>query len=152
MACFQTSGTSLFCIYRYVCFLKQGENGEFTYQLDDPSQAFIIDPRTGWLTVRDQSMLDREKQPSLGMRVRAKEKVPSVVKKPDNSSAEASVAVEVTVLDANDNNPIFTPSNLYEFTVENDARVGDVIGQVEFKFFLGILYVNKPTEISVLFI
>lgn len=75
-------------------------------------------------------MLDREKQPSLGMRVYAKEKVPSVVKKPDNSSSEASVTVEVTVLDANDNNPIFMPSNLYEFTVESDARVGDVIGQV----------------------
>jgi hypothetical protein len=61
-------------------------------------------------------------------------KVPSVVKKSDNSSAEASVAVEVTVLDANDNNPVFTPSNLYEFTVENDARFGDVIGQVGFDF------------------
>ncbi|XP_021940674.1 cadherin-89D isoform X3 [Zootermopsis nevadensis] len=109
----------------------QGDNGEFTYQLDDPSQAFIIDPRTGWLTVRDQSMLDREKQPSLGMRVHAKEKVPSIVKKADNSSAEASVAVEVTLLDANDNNPSFTPNNLYEFTVESDAQVGDIIGQVK---------------------
>ncbi|XP_069700620.1 cadherin-89D [Periplaneta americana] len=109
----------------------QGDNGEFTYQLEDPSQAFIIDPRTGWLTVRDQSMLDREKQPSLGMRVHAKEKAPSVIKKEDNSSAEASVGVEVTLLDANDNNPSFTPSNLYEFTVENDAAVGDIIGQVK---------------------
>jgi len=97
-------------------------------------------------------MLDREKQPSLGMRVRAKEKVPSVVKRSDNSSAEASVAVEVTVLDANDNNPIFTPSNLYEFTVENDARPGDVIGQVEFDFSLDVLDVNQSTGISILFI
>lgn len=77
-------------------------------------------------------MLDREKQPSLGMRVHAKEKVPSIVKKADNSSAEASVAVEVTLLDANDNNPSFTPNNLYEFTVESDAQVGDIIGQVGF--------------------
>lgn len=75
-------------------------------------------------------MLDREKQPSLGMTVYAKEKVPSVVKKANDSSSEASVAVEVTVLDANDNNPIFMPSNLYEFTAESDARVGDIIGQV----------------------
>jgi hypothetical protein len=80
-------------------------------------------------------MLDREKQPSLGMRVHAKEKVPSVVKKQDNSSAEASVVVEVTLLDANDNNPSFTPSNLYDFTVESDAHVGDVIGQVRFDSF-----------------
>jgi hypothetical protein len=74
------------------------------------------------------------------------------VKKSDNSSAEASVAVEVTVLDANDNNPIFTPSNLYEFTVEKDAHIGDVIGQVKFDFFLDKMYVNQATEISVLFI
>lgn len=32
----------------------QGENGEFTYQLNDPEGAFSIDPRTGWLTVRNQ--------------------------------------------------------------------------------------------------
>lgn len=32
----------------------QGDNGEFTYQLNDPEGAFIIDPRTGWLTVRNQ--------------------------------------------------------------------------------------------------
>lgn len=32
----------------------QGDNGEFTYQLNDPKGAFLIDPRTGWLTVRNQ--------------------------------------------------------------------------------------------------
>lgn len=32
----------------------QGDNGEFTYQLEDKHGAFSIDPRTGWLTVRDQ--------------------------------------------------------------------------------------------------
>lgn len=32
----------------------QGDNGEFTYQLSDPEAAFTIDPRTGWLTVRNQ--------------------------------------------------------------------------------------------------
>lgn len=77
-------------------------------------------------------MLDREKQPSLGMRVHAKEKVPSIVRKADNTSAEASVNVEVTLLDANDNNPSFIPNNLYEFTVESDTQVGHVIGQVGF--------------------
>lgn len=29
----------------------QGDNGEFTYQLEDPSGAFTLDSRTGWLTV-----------------------------------------------------------------------------------------------------
>lgn len=32
----------------------QEDNGEFTYQLNDPEGAFSIDPRTGWLTVRNQ--------------------------------------------------------------------------------------------------
>lgn len=32
----------------------QGENGEFLYQLQDSHGAFSIDPRSGWLTVRDQ--------------------------------------------------------------------------------------------------
>ena len=29
----------------------QGDNGEFSYQLDDRSKAFTLDSRTGWLTV-----------------------------------------------------------------------------------------------------
>ena len=65
-------------------FLFQGDNAFFTYQLDDPSRAFNIDARTGWLTVRDQAMLDRERQPVLNMRVLAKEKVPSVVRGASN--------------------------------------------------------------------
>ncbi|XP_034250844.1 cadherin-89D [Thrips palmi] len=107
----------------------QGDNAFFTYLLEDPLQAFNIDARTGWLTVRDQGRLDREKQPTLTMRVRAKEKTPSVVRGATDSSS--SVNVTVTLLDANDNNPSFVPSNLYEFTAYTDAAVGDVIGQVK---------------------
>lgn len=29
----------------------QGDNAEFTYQLDDKSGAFTLDPKSGWLTV-----------------------------------------------------------------------------------------------------
>lgn len=36
----------------------QEDNGEFTYQLNDPEGAFSIDPRTGWLTVRNQVNFD----------------------------------------------------------------------------------------------
>lgn len=38
--------------------------------------------------------------------------------------------VEVTLLDANDNNPIFVPGNLYELIARSDYKVGTVLGQV----------------------
>lgn len=34
----------------------QGDNGEFTYILEDKSGAFSLDSRTGWLTVRTHSI------------------------------------------------------------------------------------------------
>ena len=64
------------------------------------------------------------------MRVYAKEKVPSVITDNYKKSLTSSVSVEVTLLDANDNNPTFVPSNLYEFRIPGDARPGDVVGQV----------------------
>lgn len=104
----------------------QGENGQFDYELVDPSGAFSVDARTGWLTVRDQSVLDRERRDRLRMRVVAVERRPSVV--PRNGSS--SVDVDVTLLDANDNNPIFVPGNLYELVARSDSKVGTVLGQV----------------------
>lgn len=104
----------------------QGENGQFDYELVDPSGAFSVDARTGWLTVRDQSVLDRERRDRLRMRVVAVERRPSVV--PRNGSS--SVDVDVTLLDANDNNPIFVSGNLYELVARSDSKVGTVLGQV----------------------
>ncbi|XP_030768238.1 cadherin-89D isoform X4 [Sitophilus oryzae] len=105
----------------------QGDNAEFSYQLEDKSGAFTLDSRTGWLTVRNQSMLDREKRSAIAMRVFAKEKVPSVV---SNKIDAASVGIEVTLLDANDNSPTFIPANLYEFVVSTEAKKGDLVGLV----------------------
>ncbi|KAL1115659.1 hypothetical protein AAG570_005949, partial [Ranatra chinensis] len=105
----------------------KGDNGEFIYHLVDPSQAFSIDSRSGWLTVRNQVKLDRETKPTLTMRVYAREKMPSAV----SSSSDSFVIVEVTLLDANDNNPVFVPNNLYEFVVSSRASVGHLIGKVE---------------------
>lgn len=107
----------------------QNENGEFTYELVDPSGAFSVDATSGWLTVQDQSVLDREKTASLQMKVLAVEKRPSVVK-PYNGSS--SVYVEVTLLDANDNNPVFVPGNLLQLVAQSDFKVGTILGQVSF--------------------
>ncbi|KRT84259.1 Cadherin, partial [Oryctes borbonicus] len=105
----------------------QGDNGEFSYQLEDRTKAFTMDSRTGWITVRDQTILDREKRSTIKMRVYTKEKVPTVVK---DTIGASSVAVEITLLDANDNNPTFIPNNIYEFNITTDARIGDPVGQI----------------------
>ncbi|XP_029156895.1 cadherin-89D isoform X2 [Nylanderia fulva] len=106
----------------------QGENGKFDYRLEDLSGAFSVDPASGWLTVRDQTILDREKRSRLKMKVHAVEHQPSVVT--SEASGGSSVDVEVTLLDANDNNPIFVPGNLYELVARSDAKIGTVLGQV----------------------
>lgn len=38
--------------------------------------------------------------------------------------------VELNLLDANDNNPVFLPANQYAFTITENAKKGDVIGSV----------------------
>lgn len=61
------------------------------------------------------------------MKVYAKEKTPSVVTDKEDAS---SVKIEVTLLDANDNNPTFIPNNIYNFIISTDVKLGDVIGQI----------------------
>lgn len=56
------------------------------------------------------------------MKVLAKEKVPNVVP----NEGDASVNIEVTLLDANDNNPTFIPTNLYDFMITTKAKKGAV--------------------------
>lgn len=61
------------------------------------------------------------------MRVYAKEKLPSVVTEKVGAS---SVNIEVTLLDANDNNPTFIPNNIYDFIISTELKIGDVVGQI----------------------
>lgn len=107
----------------------QGENGEFNYELDDESGAFYIDGKSGWLTVKDERVLDRERISAIKMKVLAVEKKPSVVTL-HQSKNSSYVFVQVTILDANDNNPIFIPGNIYEFMTRTNAKVGTVLGKV----------------------
>ncbi|EDW16201.1 cadherin-89D [Drosophila mojavensis] len=112
----------------------QGENSEFVYNLvenETSAGAFRIDSRTGWITVRDDRLLDREQRRSIELKVEALERNPSYLddkhlKKPGPSS----VRVDITLLDSNDNNPKFDHGNLYEFKVPITAPVGTKIGRV----------------------
>lgn len=107
----------------------QGENSEFYYHISEesPAGAFVIDLRTGWLTVRDQELLDREARSSITLTIQALEK-----QEPYNErDREAGIVeVEVTLLDSNDNTPEFENGNLYEFKIGIDSPVGTVVGHI----------------------
>jgi hypothetical protein len=94
--------------------------------LEDRTRAFQIDPKTGWLTVRDQSQLDREKMSQINLKVLADEKIANVA----FGTTKSFATVEVHLLDANDANPTFIPSNLYKFQVTIESEIGSVVGQV----------------------
>lgn len=108
----------------------QGENAEFFYQMSDekPKGAFVVDPRSGWITVRDQELLDRESRTSITMSIMAIEKESPYSDRDEHAGV---VLVEVTLLDSNDNTPEFEMGNLYEFKVNVDAVVGTLVGTVK---------------------
>ncbi|KAF0306363.1 Cadherin-89D [Amphibalanus amphitrite] len=114
----------------------QGDNGRFTYRLEDPSGAFGLDPTTGWLTVVDQTRLDRETRPLLQLDIFADELRPNVLDERweemegERGEVKSMTSVMINLLDSNDNNPQFEPTNTYQFVVEGNSSVGSVIGQV----------------------
>ncbi|XP_037084363.1 protocadherin-16-like [Pollicipes pollicipes] len=105
----------------------KGDNANFTYSLDDPSGAFGLNPVTGWLTVADQSKLDREEQSQLKLDIYADELTPSVLRRQSRSFTK----VIINLLDSNDNNPKFLPTNTYQFVVDGNSSLRRVIGRVE---------------------
>lgn len=110
----------------------QGENADFMYFMnhEEPPGAFLIDPRTGWITVRDQELLDREMRSSISMTIHAVEKQEPYSK---SNGDPSSVVVDVTLLDANDNTPQFEMGNLYEFKISENSRAGHIIGYITAK-------------------
>lgn len=110
----------------------QGENADFLYVISKemPEGAFLIDPRTGWITVRDQELLDREVRTKIRITIQAVEKIEPYGKKNQKPS---SVEIEITLLDANDNTPQFDMGNLYEFKVNQQAAIGHIVGYITAK-------------------
>ncbi|XP_037944011.1 cadherin-89D-like, partial [Teleopsis dalmanni] len=112
----------------------QGENAEFLYNLieEEVSRgAFRIDSRNGWITVRDDRLLDREQRKAIRLVVEAIERNPPYIGDRNfRRSIPNSVKVMITLLDTNDNTPKFERGNLYEFKVPITAPVGYKIGEV----------------------
>lgn len=110
----------------------QGDNADFIFAIsdEDPEGAFLIDQRTGWITVRDQELLDREVRNKITMKIQAIEKV-----EPYGSENQlpSYVQIEILLLDANDNTPQFESGNLYEFKITQRAPIGHVVGFITAK-------------------
>ncbi|XP_074599101.1 protocadherin Fat 4-like [Brevipalpus obovatus] len=113
----------------YAVDADKGENAEFKYVLHDDLDAFHIDSNTGWVSVKDPAKLDRETQSKIQMKVSVVERKPNV--NPDASNrGQTSTTVEINLLDANDNNPQFFPSNIYNFNVLETAPANTILGSI----------------------
>ncbi|XP_053211715.1 protocadherin Fat 4-like isoform X1 [Panonychus citri] len=112
----------------YAVDADKGENAEFKYVLHDESDGFQIDSTTGWISVKDPAKLDRETQSKIQMKVTAIERKPNV--NPDAVKQGPQTTVEINLLDANDNNPQFFPSNIYHFNVLETAPTRTILGSI----------------------
>uniref|UniRef100_A0A2A4JWE1 Uncharacterized protein n=1 Tax=Heliothis virescens TaxID=7102 RepID=A0A2A4JWE1_HELVI len=95
-----------------------GANGRVSYSVarGDRDARFSLDPDTGYLCVA--APLDREAAPAHVLTVRARDHgLPAL---------EASASVNIEVLDANDNPPLFAQSN-YTAVVQEDRPLGHTI-------------------------
>lgn len=85
--------------------------------IDDITELFGIFPNSGWIYLR--GTLDRESREQYDLTVLASDN--------GTPSATATTHVIVNVLDANDNDPIFSRMS-YEFSVEENVKRGTVVG------------------------
>ncbi|XP_075816371.1 cadherin EGF LAG seven-pass G-type receptor 1 isoform X1 [Microtus pennsylvanicus] len=100
-----------------------GPNGRLLYTFqggDDGDGDFYIEPTSG--VIRTQRRLDRENVAVYNLRALA-------VDRGNPSPLSASVEVQVTVLDINDNPPVFEKDEL-ELLVEENSPVGSVVARI----------------------
>lgn len=82
------------------------------------------------MTVKNQSLLDREERPTVKLIIQAVEKVKPYSRR-DTAPSDSTVAVDITLLDSNDNSPVFEQGNLYEFKVDVNSSIGYVVGKIK---------------------
>nr|XP_026497199.1 cadherin-87A-like isoform X1 [Vanessa tameamea]XP_026497200.1 cadherin-87A-like isoform X2 [Vanessa tameamea] len=93
----------------------EGEFGEVTYSLSGESASlFSIDPLSGVVSVAAD--VDREVTPELWLRAVAADSAPPPLRK------SASVPIHITVLDINDNPPVFT-QKVYKSTIAENLQL-----------------------------
>lgn len=97
----------------------EGRNGYVEYSLENDNLPFTLGSVDGLLRV--SGPLDREQTSNYTLQVTAKDRG-----EPPRSS---SITVTVTVLDENDNSPVFDPKQ-YSATVAENASIGASVLQV----------------------
>lgn len=101
-----------------------GPNGRLLYTFqggDDGDGDFYIEPTSG--VIRTQRRLDRENVAVYNLRALA-------VDRGSPAPLSASVEIQVTILDINDNPPVFERDELELFVVEN-SPVGSVVARIQ---------------------
>ncbi|KAL5011978.1 hypothetical protein ScPMuIL_010529 [Solemya velum] len=97
-----------------------GNNGRITYSLlNPPNTKFGIFPVDGFLYVNDS--LNREERDSYTLRIRAVDNGQPVL--------SSTATVHISIIDANDNTPVFSKSSYHFSMVENEPR-GSTVGFV----------------------
>ncbi|XP_050393418.1 protocadherin Fat 1 isoform X2 [Patella vulgata] len=103
-----------------------GRNGEFLLSLSvNPFNAFSINPTTGEIRVEKPELIDREQNSTLILKVKAEE-----TKSVEGHVSSPEAQVQITLLDVNDNSPIFNKS-LFNFTVKDNHQIGTAIHKFE---------------------
>ncbi|XP_053692497.1 protein dachsous [Sabethes cyaneus] len=115
------TGNNARLTYRILGDDNRPRSGKSSTRAHDSSipQIFGIFPNSGWIYLRTK--LDRELQERYNITV--------IVSDNGVPTLTATSHVIVTVLDANDNSPVFA-KQLYEFEIEENMRRGSVIGLV----------------------
>jgi len=103
----------------------EGRNSYLEYSLAGAGP-FSLGPVDGLLRVAGR--LDREVQSTYSLEVTAKDR--------GDPPKESKQMVTVTVLDENDNSPVFDPKQ-YSASVPENASIGVTVLQVRFLLFLG---------------
>lgn len=100
-----------------------GNNARITYKIAaDPNSTedyFKVQPSTGWVYLAKQ--LDRE--------TTAKHKMVIIAVDNGIPPLSATANLVVNVIDANDNDPVFSKA-AYEFQVEENQKAGAVVGKI----------------------
>ncbi|XP_046583347.1 cadherin-23-like [Haliotis rubra] len=101
-------------------------NNLFNYTLVPESDVFNIDPQTGYLQVRNSTLLDRETHSTFTVTVNATELIAPASGSP-SCMADCTATVHITLLDINDHSPVFVGAP-YSFSSNNEAaeQIGTV--------------------------